>query len=261
MTVFGLVLAVRTRSRMVRVIAPVAGFLGAALLHMAWNGFSSTLPNPYPLYWLLALPMFFFVVMFTIRQVRKQSRLVHARLGDYVLAGWFADEDRTVISSPVRRLGLVWASIHQHPVTAFLGPLVLVVSPPLLIGVWVFDWKPAVEFLIVALSVVMAAVVLVMPSPWRRTLRWINLGTELAYLRDAMTRGLVDEAGRSREGEIFAELEQLRADGVEPRPRRVTYAWTWVREAVNDWRSRRRPATTGQHSAVDPSWAPPPPRN
>ena len=262
MTVFGLVLAVRTRSRLVRVIAPVGGFLAAVLLHMAWNGFSTTLPNPYPLYWLVALPMVFFVIMFTIRQVRKQSRLVHARLGDYVLAGWFAEEDRTVIASPVRRLGLVWASIHQHPVTAFLGPLVLVASPPLLVGVWVFDWKPAVEFLIVALSIVFAAVVLVMPSPWRNTLRWINLGTELAYLRDSMTRGIIDEAGQAREGEIFVELEKLRADGVEPRPAKVRYAWVWVRDALADRRARRQQpsgirSSGAAQSAVDPSWAPP----
>ncbi len=262
MTVFGLVMAVRTRSRTVRIVAPLAGFLAAALLHMAWNGFSSTLANPYPLYWFIALPMAMFVVTFAIGHIRKQSTLVGARLGDYVQAGWFADEDRTVVSKATRRLGLAWHSMFAHPVTAFLGPLVLLVSPILLIGVWAFDWKGSVEFLIVALSAIAAVVVVVMPSPWRKTLRWMNLATELAYLRDAMTRGVVDETGRLREGQIFAELEELRADGVEPRPDTVRYPWVWVREAIARRRARRAalrptPVQGQHHSPVNPSWAPP----
>src|SRR5690606_5659679 len=100
-------------------------------------------------------------------------------------------------------------------------------------------WRDSIEFLIVALSAVAAVVVLVMPSPWRKTLRWMNLATELAYLRDAMTRGVIDETGQLREGQIFAELEELRADGVEPRPATVRYPWVWIREAFVRWRARR----------------------
>src|SRR5699024_4826502 len=75
MTAIGLTIGLRSRSKTVRVLAPLAGFLGAALLHMAWNGLSSTLPNPMPLYWFLAIPLLMAVVGFAIRGVTRESRL------------------------------------------------------------------------------------------------------------------------------------------------------------------------------------------
>lgn len=262
MTAIGLTIGLRSRSKTVRVLAPLAGFLGAALLHMAWNGLSSTLPNPMPLYWFLAIPLLMAVIGFAIRGVTRESRLVRARLGDYVLTGWLADEDRQVIASPTRRLGLVWWAMYEHPLTAFTGPFALVVGPLLLLGVWLFDWHPAVEFLVIAATLVAIVLSLVVPTPWRATLRWLRAGTELAYLRDSITRGLVDEAGQAREGELFGELEDLRDAGVRPSAGPVRYPWTWIAESVSARRARAagrgpRPTAGTQHSAVDPSWAPP----
>lgn len=259
MIAVGLAVALRTRSKTVRVLAPLAGYLGAALLHMAWNGFSSTLPNPMPLYWFLAIPLLMFLIGFAVRGISRESRLVRTRLGDYVLTGWLSEEDREVISSPKRRLGLVWWAMFEHPLTAFAGPVALIVGPLLLLGVWLFDWHPAVEFLIIAATVLALVLSIVVRSPWRNTLRWLRAGTELAYLRDSITRGLVDEAGQAREGELFGELEELRDEGVQPHAGVVRYPWTWVTEAITVRRSRsargsRRPAP---QSAVDPSWAPP----
>jgi protease PrsW len=38
--------------------------------------------------------------------------------------------------------------------------------------------------------------------------------TELAYLRDALTRGLVDQTGRVREKELLAKIRAIRKDAV-----------------------------------------------
>src|SRR5699024_6769455 len=96
----------------------------------------------------------------------------------------------------------------------------------------------------------------------RATLRWLRAGTELAYLRDSITRGLGDEAGQAREGALFGELEDLRDAGVRTNAGPGRYPWSWAGE----WGSARRARAAGrgprhtastQHSAVDPSWAPP----
>jgi hypothetical protein len=38
--------------------------------------------------------------------------------------------------------------------------------------------------------------------------------TELAYLRDALTRGIIDQTGRVREKELFAKIRAIRAEAV-----------------------------------------------
>ena len=60
----GLVVALRTRSKVVRVLAPLVGFLGAALLHMVFNTVASLMERPQQnlLSFTLALPLFLALV-------------------------------------------------------------------------------------------------------------------------------------------------------------------------------------------------------
>lgn len=254
MTVLGLALALRSRSKLVRVMAPLCGFLGAALLHMAWNGFATTMPNPMPLYFFIAIPLAIAVAVMTIRQVRAQARLVEHRLGDYVLAGWLSQSDQQVISSPRRRLATLWSAMFAHPVTAVAGPIAVILGPPLLLAVWLFAWPWWLEGLVIIVVPAAMLVSLLCPTPWRATLSWLRTGTELAYLRDSITKGLIDQAGQAREGELFGELESLRDQGVEPVPTgRVKYPWVWLSEAL-------RPRTTSARPAVGSTvgqWPPP----
>lgn len=267
MTAIGLTVALRSRSKLVRVMAPLVGFLTAALLHMAWNGFATTFPNPPLLYLFLAIPVAVTVLTTTISQVFAQSRLLQQRLGDYVLAGWLSERDQQVISSPRKRITTLWWAMFAHPVTAVTGPIAVILGLPLLLGVWVFAWPWWVEVLVVVVVPAAAVVSLLVRSPWKATLQWLRAGTELGYLRDAMTKGLVDEAGRAREGELFGDLEAARDRGVEPAPTtRVRYPWVWLSEALEGRRTARNtpavaPVRHPQGSAVGHSavghWGPP----
>ena len=110
--------------------------------------------------------------------------------------------------------------------------------------------------------------------------------TELAYLRDAMTRGLVDDAGLVREKFLLARLRELRGER-RGRSRRVGRPTPRFRRRAGRGRRRTRrraipdrPAwaatiprpghrpppvrggvplgqTATQYSEVDPSWKPP----
>ncbi|MDN5726945.1 MAG: PrsW family intramembrane metalloprotease [Propionibacteriales bacterium] len=226
----GLVIALRACSKIVRVVAPLAGYLGAALLHMAWNGFASTVQQPRPLYIFLALPIVFVLTFFIIRQYGREKRLLRARLSDYTLMGWLSESDRDVISQALKRFWARWWAFFEGPVV------------------------------------------------WWKMITMIRLGTELGYLRDAMTRGLVDEAGLMRERQIFAEMEQLRLDGIHLEPlSKVVYPWTRIAEWNRDRKQGKAlpgyappsyapPGSAvgagigggaAPYSQVDPTWAPP----
>ncbi len=96
----GVAVALRTRSKVVRVLAPLAGFGAAALLHMVFNS-QATLNSGDGLvwiYWLVAVPLVLGAVFYVIRQVLRQGRLIAVRLGDYVQVGWLPTSDPEVFS-------------------------------------------------------------------------------------------------------------------------------------------------------------------
>jgi RsiW-degrading membrane proteinase PrsW (M82 family) len=91
MTGIGLAIGLRHRSKIVRVVAPLAGFLGAALLHMIFNTVASLLTDERSLrfiYFLVALPFVFVMVFKVVQYALSQSRLIRDRLTDYVVMGW-----------------------------------------------------------------------------------------------------------------------------------------------------------------------------
>lgn len=164
MTALGLAIGLGARSKTVRVVAPLAGFVVAAGGHMLFNGVASSggagdlRPQ-----WFMALA---FVVMLTIMLVLTvvaQGQLIRRRLGDYRRVGWLTDRDPVVFSGAFKRMKL-------HLAALFRGPR----------------------------------------KVWLPTARFMRRITELAYVREAMTRGTVGVGGDDRAREILHELEDLR---------------------------------------------------
>lgn len=223
----GLVVGLRTRSKVVRVLAPLAGFLAGALLHMVFNTVASLMERPQQnlLYFTVGLPLFLGLVIHVGRQVFVEGRRVRSRLEDYVRFGWLPESDPEVFSRQRSR----W---RATVVAATWG------------------WRTLVDT--VALQ---------------RTL------TELAYLRDAQVRGIVDAAGDARARLLLDRAHALRATAIaDPRGVRMQLpkpSWPWRRRrAVADGGPVETPVPVGaapgtaplgsqQYSPVDPRWGPP----
>ncbi|GAA1705148.1 PrsW family intramembrane metalloprotease [Propioniferax innocua] len=221
----GLAIALRTRSKTVRVIAPVAGFLSAALLHMLFNGMATVVAHGASLSALLvfvAYPLVALVVLLTCKQIWFQKRIIAARLGDFEKAGWLPASEVKASSEVFSRMYAFWQ--------AFWGGRLIA------------------------------------------TVRMQHTLIELAYLRDSMLRGLVDDAGHLRERALLARAVDLRARAIVAPWPHTSYPW-------KRWSDRRRarkaqgrpvhstPATAAwsgpaplggpQYTPVDPSWKPP----
>ncbi len=110
MTGLGLMVALRTHSKVVRVVAPLIGFLLAALLHMMFNSQASFASGQmrYLIYFGIVLPLVATAVMYGVRQLFKESRKIRARLSDYVRMGWLNPVDPETASRVRRR---AWALI------------------------------------------------------------------------------------------------------------------------------------------------------
>ncbi|MBO0810742.1 MAG: PrsW family intramembrane metalloprotease [Microlunatus sp.] len=196
MTGIGLAIALRSKSKVVRIVAPLAGYCAAAFLHMTFNTISSFVSGTQLLmmYIFIALPALIAMITFIVRQEFREGRLIRDRLTDYARVGWLPETDVVPMSRLRTRLRAIWQSI-------FLGPAAFVA-----------------------------------------TFRVQRAETELAYLRDAMTRGVVDDAGQLREKVLLATIRAQRGQAVIQPARRAAYYK--VKEAF----SRRRTA---------PSYAPP----
>lgn len=113
LTAFGLIVALRTRSKVVRVVAPLVGYLFAALLHMVFNAVASLFGETQQrlIYFTVALPLVLGVVVYVGRQVLVEGRRHRERLGDYVRMGWLTDADAYVFSRQRSRWRAVLTSV------------------------------------------------------------------------------------------------------------------------------------------------------
>jgi hypothetical protein len=227
MTAVGVAVALRTRSKVVRVLAPIAGFGLAALLHMVFNSQASLSQGNAQLwmYWGVAIPLVLSAVVWMVRQVLAQGKLLRTRLDDYVRMGWLRPADPHLMG----RLRTRW---HARAVAITRG------------------WRCFLA-----------------TRELQRTL------TELAYLRDAEVRGLVDQTGGARAHELIGRARDARSTAIDdprglklnlPRLRRRQQldfpppAYPGPAGLGGSW-----PAPTGtpvgspRYSAVDPKWGPP----
>lgn len=225
MTAVGVAVALRTRSKVVRVLAPLAGYGLAAFLHMVFNSQASLSQGDAQLfmYWAVAVPLVVSAAIWVIRQVLAQSKLIRVRLADYVVVGWLRPDDPLLFS----RLRTRWRA------------------------------------LLVALT-----------RGWRcfRATRELQRKlTELAYLRDAQVRGVVDEAGNERAHELIHRIREVRPAAIDD-PRGLKLALPRLRRRQQldypapsypgpaglggSWPAPTTASAPGQ-SPVDPKWAPP----
>ncbi len=245
MTGIGLAVALRSRSKVVRIVAPLVGFCAAALLHMIFNATATFVTGRQLLlvYLLVAVPMVIGMIIFIVRQLFREGRVIRERLVDYVRLGWLPDTDPVNLSALRMRTKCLWHA--------------------LLTGRDVFF----------------------------ATISFQRAMTELAYLRDAMTRGLVDTAGLEREKVLLAKARTLRPLAIVHTEGRAPYP-KLQRPAFGRKRAVQAPAyapasypgpagiggnfpapaqlpappplgtaplghTATQYSEVDPSWKPP----
>ena len=168
MTGVGLAIALRSKSKIVRVVAPLAGYCLAVFLHMAFNTAASLMQgsNLLFIYLAVALPLVVGMIIFIVRQLFREGRLIRERLTDYVRLGWLPESDPRALSRLRTRLRALWHALFKGPDT-FLA-----------------------------------------------TIRLQRAVTELAYLRDALTRGLIDDTGQLREKELLAKIRAIRPEAI-----------------------------------------------
>ncbi len=90
MTGLGIGLAVRYRHVGVRILAPVAGYCAAVILHMGYNTVASfaTDQSLHALYFAVLLPTVMALVAVVVVVRRHEQRVIAARLHDYTAFGW-----------------------------------------------------------------------------------------------------------------------------------------------------------------------------
>ena len=83
----GFIVGLRAQSKIVRIIAPLVGYLAAALGHMVFNFFASVGLDDTVMAiigWAIALSL----IIYLIRRILAEGRRQRDRLGDYVDMGW-----------------------------------------------------------------------------------------------------------------------------------------------------------------------------
>jgi RsiW-degrading membrane proteinase PrsW (M82 family) len=112
-TGIGLGVAVVTRRAVVRVIAPLLGWLSAVILHGLWNlSAVAGLRVFIGLYVLVQVPIFLAAVGFAVWARRREAHLVTRHLQVYAASGWFTPAEVAMLGSmSERRKARAWA--HQ----------------------------------------------------------------------------------------------------------------------------------------------------
>lgn len=125
MTAVGIGIAIRSTSRRVRVLAPVAGFVLAVLLHGSWN-LMATLANRFDRpeillygYFAVMMPIFFGMVALAMSLRSSEGRLTQTALVPYVRAGWLTPpEVGSLATVGRRRSARTWARRVAGPAGA-----------------------------------------------------------------------------------------------------------------------------------------------
>ncbi|MFT8395903.1 MAG: PrsW family intramembrane metalloprotease [Propionibacterium sp.] len=113
-TAIGMAVAIRARSKLVRVLAPVAGFLFAACAHMAFNG-SQLAGGSESLIFIIGGALMLMLLFRYVVYIRAEARQIRARLDDFVMTGWLLPRDPVVYSGFFRRAKLLIAATLRGP--------------------------------------------------------------------------------------------------------------------------------------------------
>ena len=113
----GIGIAATTTRRWVMVVAPLVGYLLAALAHSLWNlaavaGGTGMLV----VYFLIEVPIFFGFLTLILWARRREGRLIADHLSPYADAGWLSHGEVAMLSSmPRRREARMWARANTGP--------------------------------------------------------------------------------------------------------------------------------------------------
>ena len=110
-TGIGLGVAATTRSRALRVVAPLVGLLLAIVLHATWNLSTVAGINGFlTAYAFLQLPVFAGFIAVAVWARRREGRLIGEHLRPYAAAGWLSYPEVEMLSRmPERRRARHWA--------------------------------------------------------------------------------------------------------------------------------------------------------
>ena len=111
LTGIGIGIASTTRSRALRVLAPVGGFLLAALSHAVWNlGAVTGGTGMVAVYVLVEVPIFVAFVVLVLWARRREGRVIGQYLMPYADAGWLSQSEVVMLSTMAgRRSARLWA--------------------------------------------------------------------------------------------------------------------------------------------------------
>ena len=111
LTGIGIGIASTTRSNGLRVLAPIGGFLLAALSHALWNLGAVTAGNGMlAVYLLVEVPIFVAFVVLVVWARRREGRVIGQYLMPYADAGWLSQSEVVMLSTMAgRRSARLWA--------------------------------------------------------------------------------------------------------------------------------------------------------
>ncbi|WP_270887564.1 PrsW family intramembrane metalloprotease [Pedococcus sp. 5OH_020] len=111
LTGIGVGIAATTRSRVLKVLAPLCGYLLAAMSHAVWNlGAVTGGAGLLTVYVVVELPVFIAFVAFVVWARRREGRLIGRFLSPYADAGWLSPNEVRMLSTMAgRRSARVWA--------------------------------------------------------------------------------------------------------------------------------------------------------
>ncbi len=111
LTGIGIGIAATTRNRGLKVLAPVGGYLLAALSHAIWNLAAITGgAGLLSVYLVVEVPIFVAFVVLVVWARRREGRLIGRHLSAYADAGWLSPSEVQMLSTmSARRSARVWA--------------------------------------------------------------------------------------------------------------------------------------------------------
>ncbi|WP_405421197.1 PrsW family glutamic-type intramembrane protease [Pseudonocardia alni] len=108
-------IAVASRSIGVRVLAMIAGYVAAVVLHALWNGASVLAATPggfFQIYLFVMVPIFVGLILLVVFARRREARIVAAQLPGFAAAGWIAPSEVTLLARLSRRKG--WRTLVRR---------------------------------------------------------------------------------------------------------------------------------------------------
>lgn len=118
MTGIGCGIARESHNKLVKFIAPIGGYIGAVVLHMAWNGglgvLSGVILGPlgfFVTYFVLAVPFFLIFIGFCVYTMRRQNKILREMLAIDTAQGLITNEQMITATSAFKSTGWLLGGI------------------------------------------------------------------------------------------------------------------------------------------------------